>query len=55
METILRFKREDLIDFVIRYMTKMGVPAEDAAIVGDVLVSADLRGVESHGLIRLAS
>ena len=55
METILRFKREDLIDFVVRYMTKMGVPADDAAIVGDVLVSADLRGVESHGLIRLAS
>jgi len=55
METILRYKREDLIGFVIRYMTKMGVPAEDAAIVGDVLVSADLRGVESHGLIRLAS
>jgi L-2-hydroxycarboxylate dehydrogenase (NAD+) len=55
METTLRFKREDLIDFVVRYMTKMGVPADDAAIVGDVLVSADLRGVESHGLIRLAS
>jgi LDH2 family malate/lactate/ureidoglycolate dehydrogenase len=36
-------------------MTKMGVPEDDAAIVGDVLVSADLRGVESHGLIRLAS
>ncbi len=55
METVLRFKREDLIDFVIRYMTKMDVPHDDAAIVGDVLVSADLRGVESHGLIRLAS
>jgi len=55
METVLRYKREDLIDFVVRYMSKMGVPPDDAAIVGDVLISADLRGVESHGLIRLAS
>ncbi|MCX6251935.1 MAG: Ldh family oxidoreductase [Bacteroidetes bacterium] len=55
METILRYKREDLIDFVVRYMSKIGVSPEDAAIVGDVLVSADMRGVESHGLIRLAS
>jgi L-2-hydroxycarboxylate dehydrogenase (NAD+) len=55
METILRFKREDLIGFVVKYMSKMGVPPEDAEIVGDVLVTADMRGVESHGLIRLAS
>jgi L-2-hydroxycarboxylate dehydrogenase (NAD+) len=55
METTLRFKEEDLIDFVIRYMSKMGVPPDDARIVGEVLVSADMRGVESHGLIRLAS
>ena len=55
MEQVLRFRREDLIDFVVRYMSKLGVPPDDAAIVGDVLVSADMRGVESHGLIRLAS
>jgi L-2-hydroxycarboxylate dehydrogenase (NAD+) len=55
MDTILRFKKEDLLDFVIRYMTKLGVPKRDAKIVGRVLISADVRGVESHGLIRLAS
>ena len=55
METILRFKHEDLMDFVVRYMTKLGVPAEDAKIVGDVLICADIRGVESHGLHRLGS
>lgn len=55
METSLRFKREDLMDFVIRYMTKLGVPAEDAKIVGKVLICADIRGVESHGLHRLGS
>lgn len=55
METTLRFRREDLMDFVVRYMTKLGVPAEDARIVGKVLICADIRGVESHGLHRLGS
>lgn len=55
METTLRFKRDDLMDFVVRYMTRLGVPAEDAKIVGKVLICADIRGVESHGLHRLGS
>jgi LDH2 family malate/lactate/ureidoglycolate dehydrogenase len=55
MEKELRFKKEDLMDFVVRYMSKLGVPEEDAKIVGEVLISADLRGVESHGLLRLGS
>ena len=29
------------------------VPPEDAAVVAECLVSADLRGVDSHGLCRL--
>ena len=55
METTLRFNHDDLMDFVVRYMTKLGVPAEDAKIVGQVLICADIRGVESHGLHRLGS
>jgi len=55
MEKELRFRKEDLLDFVVRYMAKLGVPENDAKIVGDVLISADLRGVESHGLLRLGS
>jgi len=55
MEKELRFKKEDLMDFVVRYMSKLGVPEKDAEIVGEVLISADLRGVESHGLLRLGS
>jgi len=55
MEKELRFKKEDLMQFVINYMSKLGVPENDAKIVGDVLISADLRGVESHGLSRLGS
>jgi len=55
METVLRYKREDLMNFVIRYMTKLGVSEDHARIVGKVLLCADLRGVESHGLHRMAS
>jgi LDH2 family malate/lactate/ureidoglycolate dehydrogenase len=29
---------------------KLGVPVDDAALAADVLVSADLRGVDSHGV-----
>jgi LDH2 family malate/lactate/ureidoglycolate dehydrogenase len=55
METAIRYKKEELMDFVVRYMTTLGVPENDARIVGEVLISADMRGVESHGLIRLGS
>jgi len=34
-------------------LKKLGVPAEDARITTDVLVVADLRGIESHGVARL--
>jgi L-2-hydroxycarboxylate dehydrogenase (NAD+) len=39
--------------FVTTVLEKVGVPAEDAATVADVLIAADLRGVESHGVARL--
>src|ERR1700728_3690953 len=42
-------------DFVQTVLEKVGVTTEDAAIVADVLVAADLRGVESHGVARLES
>ncbi|HEY6236776.1 MAG TPA: Ldh family oxidoreductase [Candidatus Elarobacter sp.] len=41
--------------FVTTALEKVGVPAEDAATVADVLIAADLRGVESHGVARLDS
>lgn len=34
-------------------LTKVGVPAEDAAIVARGLILADLRGMNSHGVLRL--
>ncbi|HZO95132.1 MAG TPA: Ldh family oxidoreductase [Candidatus Baltobacteraceae bacterium] len=39
--------------FIVRALTAVGVRASDARDVADVLVAADLRGVESHGIARL--
>ena len=39
--------------FVRRLLDAHGVPAEDAAIIAHCLVRADLRGVDTHGIVRL--
>jgi LDH2 family malate/lactate/ureidoglycolate dehydrogenase len=44
---------EAVHQFVQRLLIAHDVPAEDAHIVSDCLVRADLRGVDSHGIIRL--
>jgi L-2-hydroxycarboxylate dehydrogenase (NAD+) len=41
-----------LVRFVSAAFEKLGVPKEDAAIGANVLVQADLRGVDTHGVIR---
>lgn len=43
----------DLIKFSSEVLNKVGVPKEYADIVADQLVLANLRGVDSHGVIRL--
>ena len=42
-----------LRDFSMRVLLRAGASAEDAGIAADVLLAADMRGVESHGIIRL--
>jgi LDH2 family malate/lactate/ureidoglycolate dehydrogenase len=44
---------EPLKDFCVRAFQKIGIPEEDARITAEVLVTADLRGVDSHGVARL--
>src|SRR5829696_1465740 len=39
--------------FVRRLLAAHGLPEADAAIVASCLVSADLRGVDTHGIARL--
>ncbi len=55
MSKSILYKADDLRNFVIRFFTKLGVPRNDAEIAAKVLVLADLRGVDSHGIIRLNS
>ena len=40
-------------DFIVRVLRAVNVSESDARDVADVLVAADLRGVESHGIARL--
>ena len=40
--------------FCVKVLEKLGVPSEDARITADVLVQADLRGIDSHGVARLS-
>lgn len=43
-----------LKNFAEKVFIKIGCSAEDAALAADALVSADLRGVDSHGVARLS-
>ncbi len=52
-ENKLRVQAEPLKDFCVQVFQKMGVPEEDACITTDVLVAANLRGIDSHGVARL--
>jgi L-2-hydroxycarboxylate dehydrogenase (NAD+) len=46
---------ERLANFVRVVLGKVDVDPADAAIVADVLVASDVRGIESHGVARLES
>lgn len=48
------FTYNRLHDFSRRVFLAMGVPEADATLAATVLVSADLRGVDSHGVARLS-
>ncbi|HOE70713.1 MAG TPA: Ldh family oxidoreductase [Brevefilum sp.] len=55
MPETLIYPVEALKDYVARFFIALNVPEIDAHIAADVLVSADLRGINSHGVIRLHS
>jgi len=46
-------REETLRWFCEQVLTKLEVPKADAQVVADVLVLADLRGIDSHGVARL--
>lgn len=45
---------QQLYDFTKNILLNIGCPEADAALAADVLLSADLRGVDSHGVARLS-
>src|SRR5882672_2198198 len=49
------FHTDALREFSTRVFLHFGVPQEDAAQAAEVLASADLRGIDSHGVARLHS
>ncbi len=49
-EDAVRVDGEALRTATTALFVKVGVPSEDAALAADVLVMADLRGVDSHGV-----
>ncbi len=48
------FSYSKLFDFTKSVFLRIGCPEEDATLATTVLLSADLRGIDSHGIARLS-
>lgn len=48
-----RYRHEDLFDYGCRVLERLDVPAHHAREVAACLSKAELRGVDSHGMVRL--
>ena len=53
-ETAVRISVSTLTAFIVNVLHAVGVPRDDGAIVADCLLTANLSGVDSHGVVRLA-
>jgi len=49
-QDLVRVPESGLFETVVSIFEKMGVKEDDSRLAADVLVTADLRGVESHGV-----
>lgn len=49
----MKYEYDKVWEFTNEVFLKMGCPPDDAKLAADVLVSADLRGIDSHGVARL--
>lgn len=49
------FPSEKLCEFACRVFESFGVPNEEARLAAEILELSDLRGIDSHGIARLAS
>src|SRR5690349_10422863 len=48
------YSYQQLFEFTRKVFEAMGCGAADAALAAEVLLSADLRGIDSHGVARLS-
>ena len=53
-ETAVRIPVSNLTTFVVDVLHAVGVSREHGAIVADCLITANLSGIDSHGVVRLA-
>ena len=49
----LRYHHLDLLEYACRVLERLDVPPDDARETSSCLLKAELRGVDSHGLVRL--
>jgi LDH2 family malate/lactate/ureidoglycolate dehydrogenase len=52
-EQSIRVPVKRLVAFMEVALEAMGIPAEDARIIADVLITSDLWGIPSHGIAHL--
>jgi LDH2 family malate/lactate/ureidoglycolate dehydrogenase len=50
----MNYSKTKLLEFAKQIFEKCGMNSADAHLAADVLISADLRGVDSHGIARLS-
>ena len=50
----MRYDAKELRERVAAIAEKAGIPAADAETIAEVLVTTDMRGVHSHGVVRIA-
>lgn len=53
MDNTIRVKADALQSLIVKRLTEAGMNAADANTVADVLIFAELRGVASHGVVRV--
>ena len=53
MPEILNFAAKDLKSFAARVFVGCGAPSDEAEMIADHLVKANLMGYDSHGIIRI--
>ena len=53
MTTKRRYKKTELIQFVFKVLQKVGFNNLNSKTVAELIVRADVRGVWSHGIVRL--